>query len=263
MKNVPIAVKVLIKYGLHGLRLYKRLRKSTDLAKDEIYFKLRFFLRIGDDVVSTYIDNASAFKSQILQDLFVLSELGLKQGGFFVEFGAANGIEHSNSYVHEKLLGWSGILAEPARCWHDALKTNRGAHIETDCVWSESGKTLAFQEVSFPALSTIAGVKTEDFHTKTRKNFEGYEVRTISLIDLMKKHGAPPVADYLSIDTEGSELEILRSLDFVRYRFRVITCEHNFTPQREEIFDLLTSKGYQRKHEEYSGFDDWYVLVNN
>jgi hypothetical protein len=66
--------------------------------------------------------------------------------------------------------------------------------------------------------------------------------------------------DYLSIDTEGSELKILQSLDFSRWRFRVITCEHNFTVDREAIHSLLTAKGYVRRWEEYSQWDDWYFL---
>jgi hypothetical protein len=61
------------------------------------------------------------------------------------------------------------------------------------------------------------------------------------------------------MDTEGSECSILKSFDFGRYRFRVITCEHNYSPQRQEIFDLLTANGYSRKFETSSAFDDWYV----
>jgi hypothetical protein len=51
----------------------------------------------------------------------------------------------------------------------------------------------------------------------------------------------------------------LRSFDFDRYSFSVITCEHNYAPQREEIFSLLTRQGYIRKHQNLSECDDWYV----
>jgi hypothetical protein len=71
---------------------------------------------------------------------------------------------------------------------------------------------------------------------------------------LSTKPTAPPI-DYLSIDTEGSEFMILKDFDFARYTFRVITVEHNYTSQRRELFELLTSVGYQRVYPEISQFD--------
>lgn len=76
-------------------------------------------------------------KSQLRQDLFVLSELEFKRNGYFVEFGATNGIELSNTYILEEEFEWNGILAEPAKCWHEDLKINRKCHIDTDCVWRD------------------------------------------------------------------------------------------------------------------------------
>ncbi len=88
-------------------------------------------------------------------------------------------------------------------------------------------------------------------------------MRTISLIDLLEKNNAPEVIDYLSIDTEGSEFEILSAIDFNKYKFSVITCEHNYTEQREKIFQLLTSAGYRRVFENISKYDDWYIYDCN
>ena len=64
----------------------------------------------------------------------------------------------------------------------------------------------------------------------------------------------------MSIDTEGSEFEILSAFNFEKYKFKVITCEHNFTSNGEKIFNFLTKKGYVRKYNNISKFDDWYVL---
>lgn len=198
-------------------------------------------------------------KSQLKQEIFVLFETGFKRNGFFVEFGATNGFDLSNTYMLEKDFGWSGILAEPALMWHEDLKKNRTASIETDCVWRASGETIEFNMHSHGELSTIAAFNESDNHAARRKGGRTYQVKTISLLDLLIKHDAPKVIDYLSIDTEGSEFEILNAFDFSKYDIRVITCEHNFTPQREMIFDLLTKNGYQRKLEKLSRWDDWYV----
>lgn len=193
-------------------------------------------------------------RSQLGQDLFALSETGIKKGGFFVEFGATNGEDLSNTHMLEKEFGWTGILAEPAKCFQAALRRNRSAKISTDCVWGQSDMTIPFFEASVPALSTTGA---NDMHT--RKTVDSYSVKTISLHDLLDKFHAPREIDYLSVDTEGSEFEILNAFDFSKYAFRVITVEHNFTPSREKVYDLLTAHGYKRKLEKITRFDDWYT----
>lgn len=200
-------------------------------------------------------------QAQLRQDFFVLSELGMKRGGFFVEFGAASGKELSNTWLLEKHFGWTGILAEPAKCWHAALAVNRDCIIEQDCVWKSTGDQLEFLETAQPELGTLAGFQDVDVHAKSRESSKRYQVKTVSLGDLLVRHHAPSELDYLSIDTEGSEFEILQSVDFARYPFKTITCEHNFTSAREKIHSLLKAAGYVRKYENFSDFDDWYVRV--
>ena len=213
---------------------------------------------IEDESRSEFVKNIKLSKSQLAQDLFVLSELNFKKKGFFVEFGATNGINLSNTYLLEKKYKWNGILAEPARQWHNELLKNRDVFIEKNCVWTDSNKTLTFNEIG--ELSTIDTFSNSDMHNSERIKGHKYEVKTISLEDLLDKYRAPSVIDYLSIDTEGSEFEILSAFNFEKYKFRVITCEHNFTLNRQKIFKLLTSKGYLRKYINISKFDDWYVI---
>lgn len=199
-------------------------------------------------------------KGQHRQDVFVLSELGYKQNGYFVDFGATNGKDISNTWILEKVFGWTGILAEPGKNWHEDLFRNRNCHIDTHCVWRETGPVLTFNETPVPDLSCIDEFSSHDMWARSRVAGKRYSVDTISLVDLLDKYNAPRVIDYLSIDTEGSEFDILSTFDFDKYQFRVITCEHNYTPQRESIYQLLTSNGYVRKYVEISNVDDWYVL---
>jgi FkbM family methyltransferase len=199
--------------------------------------------------------------SQLGQDIFALEQSGWKRGGFFVEFGATDGKTMSNSWLLERHFGWTGILAEPARCWHAALAASgRSAAIETDCVWSSSGQTFEFHEADWAETSTIAALADGDHHNRAIRR--SYPVKTVSLNDMLARHGAPAEMDFLSIDTEGSELEILRSLDFDRYRFRTLVCEHNFGPDREAIHALLSGLGYVRKFAEITLYDDWYVRAD-
>jgi hypothetical protein len=85
-------------------------------------------------------------KSQLGQDILALSVTGLTKPGFFVEFGAADGTALSNSHILEKQFGWSGILCEPSKSWHPALRKNRNCTIDTRCVYSASGQKISFSE---------------------------------------------------------------------------------------------------------------------
>jgi hypothetical protein len=98
-----------------------------------------------------------------------------------------------------------------------------------------------------------------DANRLIRKKSASYEVETVTLGDLLLSHNAPKYIDFLSIDTEGSEFEILKTFDFSEYSFGLICVEHNFTKNRERISDLLTSNGYLQVLVEFSAFDDWYV----
>jgi len=197
--------------------------------------------------------------SQLLQDLWVAYELGSKTGGFFVEFGASDGATSSNSLYLERELGWTGILAEPARIAHPYLHARRTCAIDERCVWIETGKRLVFNQTTPPDHSTIDAYSDGDMHAESRKDGQRYEVETVSLNDLLSHWGAPRRIDYLSVDTEGSELDILRAFDFGAYEIGLISVEHNYTDRRQALFELLSSKGFARKFEALSRADDWYV----
>ena len=242
---------------------YTILSKANydELVKDQLLGReYAYLLEYAPDQIGKYVHYRQISNSQIGQDLFVLLETNYKQQGYFVEFGATDGVFLSNTYLLEKEFGWNGILAEPGRFWHQSLQQNRVEnHVELDCVWSKTGEKLLFNESDKAVLSTIEKFSNNDVHSANRVRGKKYEVNTISLEDLLIKYNAPKYIDYLSIDTEGSEYEILKDFDFQSYTFGVITVEHNSGPIREKIYALLTSNGYLRKHQAHSKYDDWYV----
>ena len=239
------------------------LRLNSLASKTPAESDLAFLRLFREDVIGKILHLLPSSKSQLRQDLFVLSELNFKFDGYFVEFGATNGIDLSNTYLLEEKFSWRGILAEPAKIWHQELSKNRKkSAIDVSCVWKSSGEVLIFNETSAPELSTLDSFSNADIHVDFRKNGQKYQVSTISLNDLLEKYKSPRNIDYLSIDTEGSEFEILNSFNFDNYDIKIITCEHNFGENRDKIYTLLTSKGYERKFESVSLFDDWYVKIS-
>lgn len=252
--------KILGKFGI-GITSYSELQRLQLLEDNQAQFDLRFLEKFEEQTAGKLIQLVSMSESQLRQDLFILAASGFKRDGFFVEFGAADGRHLSNSYLLEEQFGWTGILSEPAKTWHGKILQNRPKTIlEKSCVWSNSGSTLTFRETSNAELSTLEEFAANDEHAFARNAAVKYEVNTISLNDLLEKHGAPSRPDYLSIDTEGSEYQILKELDFSRFKFTFITCEHNYSHERQSIYDLLSAHDYVRVLESVSDFDDWYVL---
>jgi FkbM family methyltransferase len=240
---------------LSNTTLIRRDRLKELRAREAGFFDLQFIRAMQPDHRNACLDLLDRSRSQLRQDIFALAASGFRKNGFFVEFGATDGLELNNSWLPEAEFGWTGILAEPARMWHDDLKRNRSCIIDTRCVWRESGETLSFSETPRGENSGIS----EYVPTRRRLRGTSYEVETISLADLLIAHDAPAQIDYISIDTEGSEYEILKGFDFDRWQFGALTIEHNFAAQRDDIHALLTAKGYMRVHETVSRFDDWYV----
>ena len=213
--------------------------------------------------VNQYIKNipfSESQKNRVPMDLFVLQYLDFKKNGYFVEFGAANGKYISNTYLMEKKFGWNGILCEPGNIFQEELKKNRNCIIEKLCVWNKSNEQLEFIETNIPEHSTITKFSFLDKLGHTRKQGNRYKVSTITLNDLFEKNKAPYEIDYLSIDTEGTELEILKSINFEDFDIKIITVEHNFKNEiRKKIYSLLVKRGYKRYFTQISRFDDWYV----
>ena len=262
---IGVIKKIFQKFGIGILRfrdLEELRRKSCELENLKRLTDLQNFLHstfLPLPLISRAINEFPKSKSQLQQDIFALIVSDFKSGGYFVEFGATDGIMLSNTYSLEKEFGWNGILAEPARGWKLDLQRNRNAIIETRCVWSASGDEILFNETKVGELSTVDSLSLSDMHYENRKEGLKYKVETISLLDLLIVHQSPKHIDFLSIDTEGSEFEILNAFDFGSFTFGFICCEHNYTSNRERVFNLLTSKGYIRIFSSYSKFDDWYI----
>lgn len=193
-------------------------------------------------------------ESQFYQDILGLLLSRGKQGGYFVEFGACDGVKISNTYLLEKNFGWQGILAEPGREWIDDLRKNRSCHLETKCVWRCSGETIPFYEAGGNQLQSSADAGHMDINRKTL-----YEVETISLSDMLKKYNAPKFIDFMSIDVEGTEFKIIENFPFDEYSFGLVCIEHHLPEEESRIKQLMSKNGYKQILRSVSDFDGWYV----
>lgn len=199
-------------------------------------------------------------KSQLLQDYFALYCNQGAVAGYFVEFGACNGVEGSNTLLLERDFNWNGLLAEPGREWHSDLQTNRKCSIDHRCVFSSSGKSIDFVECG--QLSTIESfaIENDDWAKDLRiASSTRYSVPTVTLNELLDSHHVPNHINYMSVDTEGSEYECLAGFDFNKYNITCLTVEHNFQSSRQKVNKLLTANGFVHVMSEISDYDDWFV----
>jgi FkbM family methyltransferase len=249
--------------------LYKRSKVELDESQKMIWAEI---WKYGDEKLRRDIAAlTSQSNSQLLQEVIVISILNRKRNGYFVEIGACDGVLLSNTLALEKCFDWKGILVEPARVWHENLFKNRTATIETSAIDSLGDSQEMFAETCDPSgrgspeLSSLDKfVDNGDWASEMRKNYRGsYPVNVLTLQQLLDKYAAPRIIDYLSIDTEGSEFDIIKNFDFRRRCFRVISVEHNFQARRELIRKHLLSFGYVLFLPDHTGWDDIYILKRN
>lgn len=177
---------------------------------------------------------------------------------YFVEVGAADGVRLSNTYLLEKDHGWRGLLVEPGP-QGESLATNRTAVVNRSCVWSVAGSVVKFKVDS--ADTHFSGIESALDRHRGRDGDTVLMV-TNTLTNVLRATGSPRAFAYLSLDTEGSELAVLRGLDFAAFQPRIITVEHNrVEPRRSDIRELLDANGYQRFAR--VEWDDWYALTGS
>lgn len=198
------------------------------------------------------------FMSQEHQDEIALDILGKRDRGFFVELGACDGIYLSNTYYFEKELNWGGILIEPNPNYIDDLRRNRGCFISNSlCSYDKD------IEVDFLLSDVVSGIITDSPGRWIRENINKDRIllRTNLLSNVLDEFNAPDRIDFLSLDVEGHEFDILSTFPFDRYCFELICVEHNAywegNYNKDRIRELLISRGYRLVRE--IRLDDFYL----
>lgn len=181
--------------------------------------------------------------SQVGQDLWVM-----RYPRFFIEAGAHNGIDISNTYLLEQ-NGWQGICVEPGEDFK-LLEQNRKCVCVNKALWKEN------RIVKFNELGCGSSISQD-----------GKEIEAITFKTLLEDYKAPRIIDYISLDVEGAEYDVLSVFPFDEYEVLLWTIEHNQAKDggkmRDQIRELMTSKGYKLAvGDVYCGddpFEDWWV----
>ena len=193
------------------------------------------------------------FNSQDNQDKYLETNIfkGYKNG-IYVDVGAHDGVSINNTLYFEKNNNWTGINIEPIKIVYDRLVINRPNNINLNCaVCNNDGETEFLCNTGYTEM--ISGIKDtfdnrhfqrlENENRKMGSTTEIIKVKTNKLETIFDKNNISKV-NYLSIDVEGAEFEVIKSINFDKVYIDVIGFENNYDDTSIPIIKYLEHKNY-------------------
>lgn len=214
-----------------------------DLIAKSILRAVDVFIRIifGDQYyVKAY--------SQEGEDMILHRIFERKQGGFYVDVGAHHPKRFSNTYLFY-LKGWSGINIDAMPGSMNIFRMLRKRDINIEAAIAKDKKEMTFYIFNEPALNTF------DLHTRNEHAVGRYfvvreqKMQTETLENVLQKHlPRDKKIDFMSIDVEGLDLEVLQSNNWKLFRPQYILVESLYTTLKDveesEIYQFLNQQEY-------------------
>jgi len=208
--------------------------------------------------------------SQFGEDVAAIRYFKLKRGGIYVDIGAYDGIYLSNTAMLELQYGWRGVLVEPIKEAYDRMvKSRPGSTCICGAVSTERGPlrfTYSAADGGMLSGTAFDPRHQERVEEENRRQHAQIEVRLVPSFppnEVLKAAAAlaqpdpdERAIDFLSIDTEGTELDILRSIDWKAFRPKLLCVENHF--QERHQADFLQSIGYRRTGKTFGYSNDFY-----
>jgi len=193
------------------------------------------------------------FNSQFNQDKF-LEEYIFKgyKNGFYMDVGAHDGVTINNTLYFEKYNNWSGINIEPIKEVFDKLVINRPNNINLNCaICNNDGETDFLNNTGYTEM--LSGIKsTFDPRHLQRLEYENIHTCSSTKIIKVKTKKIETICDennishinYLSIDVEGAEFEVIKSINFDKVFIDIIGFEDNYNDVSVPIIEYLENKNF-------------------
>jgi FkbM family methyltransferase len=235
------------KLGFNMAQILKKLARKTGVVlrggwrpvSDRWHLQYR-----NKDWFNQEAASKEGYHSQWGQDKWMAENIfKRRRGGFFVDIGAYNGIDISNTYYFEKQLGWSGICVEPMPRPFAELSKNRNCICAQGCVADRDGEAEFLEVEGDEMLSGLASTLNQSHAGRIEgRRINRIKVPRFSLNTLLNRYKVNSV-DFVSIDTEGSEMEILRHFDWDGPKIGVLCIENTY--HGDLLAEFLYGKGYR------------------
>tara|TARA_Y100001958_G_C21117791_1_gene462834 strand:+ start:153 stop:863 length:711 start_codon:yes stop_codon:yes gene_type:complete len=217
-------------------------------------------------LLSFYRKNLKKFHGNELLDKKMLKYINYKNG-FYIEIGAHDGILNSNTYYYEKNLNWRGVLVEPSNYFKNLKKnrSKRNLFYKKICVPFKFKKKISFEQIGpYSRSNDLISSKYLKWH-KTKsdevkniyKKTVNKNIKTSNLNDILKISKAPKLIDFFSLDVEGSELNVLKGVNFNKFNFKYLLIEITDIDKGKHLkkmFNFLKNKGYYL-HDNLTSYD--------
>lgn len=190
----------------------------------------------------------TTYYSQHGEDATLDRIFNYKENGVFVEVGCIDGRRFSNSLCFEE-RGWTGLCIEAHPDYIDLLTQNRPNSIVSACAAGDNdADEITFYANRRGSLSTLDKGQEERFRNDYAPYFSGFEEKSVPLrrLDsLFAEHHLEDI-DFVSIDVEGTEVQVLKGIDFSRFRPAVFLIESDSPEQESELDEIMEAAGYHK-----------------
>jgi FkbM family methyltransferase len=271
MKNylrIPYATSLLpsslLARGILSDGLMSRICKTVALLSYGLEKKTKDLLKTDSNLRSAC--ELGTPQGQMLQDAWVVSHTGTSPG-YFLDIGACHPKKYSNTWLLQHRYNWSGLLIEANDGLAAILKADRSSN-NVRVIEAAAGEVASEEMlIEYGPLSSLQRTAQSDIYAKYRskrnisQNLRTVSVRTIA--EILETESVPKCIEFLSIDIEGADLEVLKAFPFAKYEVRMICIEHNFNDTVQSgITDYLSSIGYIQECKKWSSIDSWFVRTS-
>lgn len=204
------------------------------------------------------------YYGQFSTDMLIELYFSNKKDGVCVEVGAANGVRGSNTLFFEK-LGWRTLCVEPNPLYIEEIKSCRKEYVQYAC-GSSNEQSIPFTVFDIGdknIMSSLSSLCPDSRLLKTHGHVinSSYtiDVSVRTLDKILEDSNFPTDIDFISIDTEGTELDVLKGLDLNRWNISLLVVENNFDD--EDIKEYMLQHGYTK--DARWKINDFYVKGEN